>query len=172
MSETDNNYRLGVLLYAFGPNDRLLLIKRAKKPHKGLWCAVGGKLEMSNGESPYECAVREAKEEIDVDLVGDDLDLKCVISEKNYEGVGHWLMFIFVVKREIQVLPDSIDEGVFGFFELGDLDEVAMPAFDRKILLERILRTDGPALSFLRVNGKGESLTDSLFVEQESIRKS
>ena len=166
------NYRLGVLLYAFGPNNELLLIKRTRKPHQGLWCAVGGKLEMLSGESPYECAAREAKEEIGVDLNASDLDLKCVISEKNYEGIGHWLMFIFVVKSELLFLPKPIDEGVFGFFDTEILDELAMPEFDKKILRDRVLNTEGFAFSLLRVNGEVEPLADSLVVEQESCRKS
>lgn len=40
---------------------RVLLCRRAEEPRRGQWCTPGGYLE--NGESLYEAAVREAREE-------------------------------------------------------------------------------------------------------------
>lgn len=42
-------------------NGKFLLIKRANPPEKGCWAVPGGHVD--KGETPYECAVREAKEE-------------------------------------------------------------------------------------------------------------
>lgn len=167
MSEDHRGFRLGVLLYAFGPKGELLLIKRTKQPNKGLWCAAGGKLEMATGESPYECAVREAKEEIGIDLSASDLDLRCVISEKNYEDTGHWLMFVFILRVTIDALPAAIDEGEFGMFDRSELANLSMPAFDRQVMQECILNTEGPLLSVLSVDGLAEPIERSLVVEQE-----
>ena len=48
-------------------DDKVLLINR-KGPHgHGTWCTPGGHLDF--GETPEECAAREAKEEIGVDVV-------------------------------------------------------------------------------------------------------
>ena len=62
--ETNSRFRIGVLLYFRDEKGRILLICRKRPPNRGLWCPVGGKLEMATGESPYECAAREAAEEV------------------------------------------------------------------------------------------------------------
>ena len=69
----------------------LLLIQRKKKPNRGYWSPPGGKLEMDIGESPFECAIREAKEELAIELQLEQLRLFGYISEKNYEGSKAWI---------------------------------------------------------------------------------
>ena len=56
-------FKISVLVFVKDKNGRLLLIRRAKEPNKDCWSPIGGKLEMVGGESPFECAVRETKEE-------------------------------------------------------------------------------------------------------------
>ena len=137
-------YRIGVLLYIRGADGRILLIKRKRSPNAGLWCAVGGKLEMAVGESPYECAAREAREEVGLELMSTDLKLRCMLSEENYEGSGHWLMFIFLIDTGLSETPDAIDEGDFSFFEEPNLHDLEMPTMDRYILMKFVLgETDG-----------------------------
>ena len=104
-------FKISTLIFVTNNHAENLLIQRQKSPNKGCWSPIGGKLEMSLGESPYECAKRETKEEIG--LVIEDSDLHCFgyISEKNFEDSGHWLMFLFKCKRPIQQLPSPISEG-------------------------------------------------------------
>ena len=92
------------------------MIKRKKPPNKNCWSPIGGKLDMENGESPYECAIRETREEINLKLNHNDLKCFGYISEKNYEGMGHWLMFLFKSMVNIETTPKAIDEGEFDFF--------------------------------------------------------
>lgn len=42
--------------------DRFLLVRRGNKPEKGFWAVPGGHVE--KGETPRECAQREATEEV------------------------------------------------------------------------------------------------------------
>jgi len=54
-----------VLLFSKN-NDKVLMVKRNKKPYKDCWNGIGGKLEVA--ETPIEAAIRECKEETNIDL--------------------------------------------------------------------------------------------------------
>ncbi|MDQ8186458.1 NUDIX domain-containing protein [Pelagicoccus sp. SDUM812002] len=157
--EHASRFRIGTLLYFSDEADRLLLIRRKRPPNLGLWCAVGGKLEMPTGESPYECAIREAAEEVGVSLRASDLGLRCLLSEKDYEETGHWLMFVYQVRVPLRALPPRMEEGEFRFFDRTELEGVEMPALDRQILFGRIL-TDDESLHFLRSDGDALPLVE------------
>ncbi|WP_339382584.1 NUDIX hydrolase [Pelagicoccus albus] len=155
----DLRFRIGVLLYFRDEQGRLLLIRRERPPNEGSWCAIGGKLEMTIGESPYECAQREAQEEVGLRLNVEELRLRVILSEKDYEKTGHWLMFVFQVLTPLKELPQSIEEGEFKFFESGSLDDVNIPELDRRILSKYIL-TQKSGLHMLRSDGEGHPLVE------------
>ncbi len=125
-------YRISVLLYIQNSEGLLLLLKRRKQPNRGLWSGIGGKLEMASGESPFECAIREAREEAELELTEDDLHLFGMIAEKNYESASHWLMFLFDCKKRINRLPRNISEGDFEFHAPDSIDRIPIPETDRK----------------------------------------
>lgn len=127
-------FKISALVFVRNHQGAHLLIERRKSPNKGCWSPIGGKLDMTRGESPYECARREVAEETGLSL--DDSDLHCFgyISEKSYEGSGHWLMFLFDCKRRIKALPPEIDEGAFRFFERKAIDRLEIPETDRTLL--------------------------------------
>lgn len=89
---------------------------------------------MQLGESPYECARRETMEEINLPLSDEDLHCFGYISEKSYEGSGHWLMFLFNCLQRIEEVPQEIDEGRFRFFSRPAIDQLAIPETDRTLL--------------------------------------
>ena len=127
-------FKISVLVFVRNAQGEQLLIQRTKSPNLGCWSPIGGKLDMSSGESPYECARRETEEEIRLQI--DDSDLHCFgyISEKSYEGAGHWLMFLFDCKKPLPHLPATIDEGHFSFFKRASIDELPIPETDRTLL--------------------------------------
>jgi 8-oxo-dGTP diphosphatase len=127
-------YRISVLVFLKDAQGRHLLIQRRKAPNDGLWSPIGGKLEMATGESPFECAIRETREEVGLALTESDLHLFGMIAEKAYEGGGHWLMFLFDAHKPIDAIPPEIAEGRFGFFTRAEIDGLALPETDREAL--------------------------------------
>ena len=125
-------YKISVLLFIRDFSGRLLLMKRKKEPNLDLWSGIGGKLEMSTGESPFECAIRESYEEVRLQLTESDLHLFCMIAEKNYEANSHWLMFLFDCKKAIPSLPPDISEGEFGFHDPDHIYDLPIPQTDRE----------------------------------------
>ena len=109
-------------------------VLRAKPPNLGVWSPIGGKLEMTLGESPFECAVRETEEEVGVKLQASDLHLFASIAEKAYEGQTHWLLFLFQCKKTLAALPPDIIEGKFGFFSAEAMKTLPLPETDRTAL--------------------------------------
>ncbi len=89
---------------------------------------------MNNGESPYECAKRETMEEVGLPLSDNDLRCFGYISEKSYEGAGHWLMFLFECSKPITALPNSMEEGHFEFFSRSEIENLQIPETDRSLL--------------------------------------
>ncbi|MFQ5613365.1 MAG: NUDIX domain-containing protein, partial [Anaerolineae bacterium] len=77
----------GVLIEQDG---RVLLVRRGMDPGKGLWCLPSGFVEID--ESPAEAAVRECKEEtnLDVELVG-----KPDIYHYFHEGRGGGILILY-----------------------------------------------------------------------------
>ncbi len=127
-------FKISVLVFVHDAQERQLLILREKAPNKGCWSPAGGKLEMGVGESPFECAKRELLEETGHAVDYADLHLFATISEKNFEGNGHWMMFLFDCKKPIARLPETIDEGRFQFFSRDEIEKIPVPPTDRTLV--------------------------------------
>lgn len=129
-----SQYRISTLIFIRNSLDEFLLIERKKAPNKGRWSPIGGKLDMVRGESPFECAVRETMEEVNLPVATKDLHLFGYVAEKNYQDSGHWLMFLFDCKKRMDNLPPSISEGRFGFFSREAIETLPIPDSDRVLL--------------------------------------
>ena len=127
-------FKISALIFIRNAAGEHLLIQRVKAPNKGCWSPVGGKLDMQIGESPYECARREAEEEVGLKLADQDLHCFGYISEKSYEGASHWLMFLFDCRISTNSLPSAIDEGHFEFFSREAIDQLNIPATDHTLV--------------------------------------
>lgn len=89
--------------------DDLLMINRVKKPWKGCWNGIGGKLEP--GESPTECIVREIREETGIK-----------VEHPVYRGIATWHpegerpqgMYLFTaeVMQKKKEVPTATREGI------------------------------------------------------------
>ncbi|MBC7773485.1 MAG: NUDIX domain-containing protein [Pyrinomonadaceae bacterium] len=170
-------YKLACLCDLRDKDGRILLLKRTKSPNFGLCSPIGGKLDMETGESPAQCAQREIEEEAGLRLPIQRLHLAGLISEKAYEGKGHWLMFYYRVLGPVWVEPHDMKEGRLDWFRLDELDGLPLPETDRRIIWpmirkhEKAAATDPharPGFFTLHIDltkGDGEHMTWS--VEQE-----
>lgn len=127
-------YKLAVLVFVQDSAGRHLLLKRAKAPNLGLWSPIGGKLETQLGESPFECAKRETREECGLVVQDADLHLFGLVAEKAYEGSGHWLLFLFQAKKPLDSVPPAGPEGSFEFFSREEVERLDLPGTDRSTL--------------------------------------
>jgi len=98
---------------------KFLLIKRLNRPDRGYWAVPGGHVD--EGESEYETAVREMKEE-----VGDvELEKKPIMDFVHDVRMGHrHHAFIFAGKPsgEIRAGSDAEEAKWFTLEEMADLD--------------------------------------------------
>ena len=127
-------YKISVLVFIENAAGEQLLMLRAKQPNLGVWTPIGGKLEMTTGESPFECAVRETAEETGLQATAADLHLFAMIAEKAYQGDTHWLMFLFRCRKPIAALPPDISEGKFAFFSREKIKDLPIPETDKAAL--------------------------------------
>ena len=127
-------YKISVLVFIENSAGEKLLLLRAKQPNLGVWTPIGGKLEMTIGESPFECAIRETAEETGLEVRQEDLHLFAMIAEKAYQGSTHWLMFLFRCKKPIESMPADIAEGRFGFFSREKIRTLPIPETDKAAL--------------------------------------
>lgn len=128
------DHKIAVLVFLENAAGEHLLLLRAKPPNLGTWSPIGGKLETSLGESPFECAARETIEETGHAITPADLHLFAMIAEKAYEGSAHWLLFLFRCKRPVTALPPDMHEGRFGFFSRAAIDALPLPDTDKAAL--------------------------------------
>lgn len=139
-------YRLACLCDLRDDQGRVLLLRRAKEPNKGLCSPIGGKLDMHTGESPAQCAQREIMEEAGIHVPIERLHLSGLISETAYEGKGHWLLFYYRVLGPVKVDWTEIREGTLEWFHPHDIEQgsppLPLPETDRRIIWPMIRRVE------------------------------
>ena len=133
-------YKLATLCDLRDKNGRMLLLHRLKEPNKGLYSPIGGKLEMEVGESPAQCAQREIREEAGLEIPVSRLHLMGMISEQAFQGTTHWLLFYYRVLGPVWVEPHDMDEGRLDWHDPTELEHLAVPDSDRKIIWPLVRR--------------------------------
>jgi len=101
--------------------DKVLLLKR-KGPHgKGTWSTPGGHLDF--GESPEQCAAREAREEVGLQIV--DIRFRAVTNDLFNESGNHYVT-LWMEGRSVQGEPTIESErevAEIGWFAWDSLPE-------------------------------------------------
>jgi 8-oxo-dGTP diphosphatase len=127
-------YTIAALCYLFDEKGRVLLLHRCRPPNRDLYSPVGGKLDVTTGESPAACARREIAEETGAQVDPSDLHLTGIVSEAGYLGVGHWLMFLYEVTHPVAVQPGSFEEGRLDWHERDRIARLPIPETDRRVI--------------------------------------
>jgi len=130
-------YRIAVLCYLWDRTDRLLMLHRRKLPNIDMYSPIGGKLEVAAGESPRECALREIREEAGLSLPDDGVRLFGIVSERAYEGQGHWLIFLYEATQPVDdgaVAEGDFDEGRLEWVPIDEVERKAIPETDRRVM--------------------------------------
>lgn len=118
-------------------------MERAKDPNKGLMSPPGGKLMFDKAESPFECAAREFEEECGIKTRTNDWELSGIVTEDNYPGIGHIMIFLMTLSNPVDDLPVESIEGKFRFVDPAYLEKENIPETDKLFIWENVLNNDG-----------------------------
>jgi len=154
-------YKIATLCYLFDAAGRVLLLHRHKAPNRDLYSPIGGKLEVTLGESPTQCALREISEEAGLELASSDLHLTGIVSEQGYQDTTHWLMFLYEVKLPVTVSRTSFNEGTLEWFEPAKIEQLDLPQTDREVIWPLFWRYRG-AFFMAHIRCDQDKLTWSL----------
>jgi len=104
---------------------RMLLIKRAKEPSKGIWSLPGGRIEL--GETIYEAARREVLEECSIEIeIERLLDVADSIIRDEESRIHYHFAIIYLLARykggDVKAQSDAEDAKWVTTDELDKLD--------------------------------------------------
>ena len=133
--------KLATLLYIKNTEGEYLLLKKVKNPNKGFLSPPGGKINMDIAESPFACAVREAREECGLISDTRDWKLRGIVSEREYPNIGNIMLFAFEYKKNISKIPEDSTEGSFYFVSPKDVYESNIPDTDKLFIWKYVLRS-------------------------------
>lgn len=114
------------LLYIL-KDDNILLVYKKRGHGEGRWNGIGGKIE---GESPVQCAIREAREEAGVDVK--NVELCGIIYFSNVFG-RDWDVFVFRA-FDFEGEPAESEEVLPEWFNINEIPYDTMWEDDREWL--------------------------------------
>lgn len=122
-------------IFIFDEEFNFILIKRKNNPYKDYWALPGGFVEY--GESVETAAIREAKEETNIDV--ELKDLVNVYSEPNRDPRGHSITVVYTANGNMDNKNANDDACDIAIFSQEELDELKL-AFDHNKIIEDCLK--------------------------------
>ena len=119
-------------------NDKILLIKRRRKPFKDFWALPGG--FVNYGEKVEDAVIREVLEETSLECRVEKL--LGVYSDPNRDPRGHTVSIVYhlkIIKGEPRGNDDACDAK---FFNIKDIPSLPL-AFDHKKIINEYLESKG-----------------------------
>ncbi|MBQ8147058.1 MAG: 8-oxo-dGTP diphosphatase [Clostridia bacterium] len=135
-------------------DNKYLMLNRSNKKNdgsQGKWMGIGGHFE--EGESPYDCVVREAMEETGLTLISPQYRAVVTFNSDKYETEQ---MHLFTCKDFTGNLVES-DEGSLKWIDKEKLSDLNMWSGD--IIFLKLLETEKSFFS-LKLTYKGEALKE------------
>jgi 8-oxo-dGTP diphosphatase len=125
-------------IFIFDDDFNFILIKRKNNPYKDCWALPGGFVEY--GESVETAAVREAKEETNIDV--ELIDLVNVYSEPDRDPRGHTVTVAYTAKGDFNAKKADSDAKDIGIFSQDDLGQLEIAFDHRKIITDCIKKAE------------------------------
>ena len=117
-------------------NESIVLIKRGREPFKDMWALPGGFIDY--GEEPYQAAIREAKEETNLDVIIDDIKRPVVFGNPDRDPRWHLISNVFKAEaKNIHELKAGDDAADVKLFKKEELPEKL--AADHREMIKEIL---------------------------------
>ncbi|MDO5859344.1 NUDIX hydrolase [Methanobrevibacter sp.] len=121
-------------IFIFDDDFNFILIKRKNNPFKNQWAIPGGYVEY--GETVENAAIREAKEETNIDV--ELIDLVGVYSKPNRDPRGHSITIAYTARGNFKDMKADSDAKEIAIFSFEKLDEIEL-AFDHEIIIKDCL---------------------------------
>lgn len=116
---------------------RVLVVLRAHEPRAGLWALPGGFCD--GWELPADAAVREAREELGVEVALDDF-VGMYLGDYEYQGETLPVLDCFWTARIVsgEIAPDPRELGGYRWAEVGDTPPMAFQTM--QLALDQVAR--------------------------------
>ena len=122
-------------IFIFDEEINFILVKRKNNPFRDYWALPGGFVEY--GESVENGAIREAKEETNIDVTLKDL--VGVYSEPDRDPRGHTITVAFTATGDMSKMKADSDAKEVKIFSAEKLDEINI-AFDHDKIIRDCLK--------------------------------
>jgi len=156
---------LTVVISAITKDNKILLMKREKRPYQGYWSLTGGKMKFS--ESIKEGAIREAEEETGLDL--EFKGIKGVVHERVKEDniYKHGFVFFFTHLEAKNTNLTHTEEGQLDWFDLDNLENPQIIPSDKWMIKNFLINKKSGTHSVI-MDEKDEKLI-SIHIEEHNI---
>ena len=125
---------VGVGVVVFNEKKQVVLIKRGNEPKKGLWAIPGGTVEL--GEQVSETAIREVKEECDINIELRDLlgVVDLILKDNGGKVQYHYVLIDYLAQYSDGKLKPQSDVSEAGWFYQNELEKLDIPEVTLKVL--------------------------------------
>lgn len=132
------NYKTPFLtadIFIYNNENEFILIKRKNEPFKGQWALPGGFVDY--GETVENAAIREAKEETNIDI-----ELKQLInvySDPKRDSRGHTVTIAYTAQGNFEDKKAADDASDIKIFTFNEIDNINL-AFDHEKIIKDALK--------------------------------